>query len=280
MAAEVTQGGAYLITRDEEVLTVQAAGAYAIVGTKDGVTVRQAGAYAVLTPFIGAAVSQGSLIVVFEPEVIPEPDYTLEEYEATGDDQTLIVPADVDSVRVYLWGASGGAGCGYSNAGTLLSGGGAYVQCDFAVEEDDEIVIQVGVGGGGGLRSDEQVGEDGWPLEGEGTYDLAHESFSGGIGGSSRVYLNGILMAEAAGGLPSLGFPLGGSALGSNDTVNYASEECTGVQIIPSEGFASGGHSQPYYETYRGWGVLNPGPDSDTPVPGTDGRVVIRYVTP
>jgi hypothetical protein len=64
----------------------------------------------------------------------------------TGSDQTFVVPAGIDTVEMYLWGAAGGGGRGegYNDKG---GPGGATIVSACTVTPGDTLKVQVGQGG-------------------------------------------------------------------------------------------------------------------------------------
>jgi len=132
----------------------------------------------------------------------------------TGAGQTYTVPGGVTSATVELWGAAGGNG--NYEAGTW-SGAGGYVKATFAVTPGDVLTFEVASGGQGAMRSADG-GAGGWPDGGPGAKG---NRGSGGGGGSTRLYINGVLKAVAGGGGGSGGLdgPNSGSAGAGGGTV-------------------------------------------------------------
>lgn len=107
-----------------------------------------------------------------------------------------VVPANVTTLQLKLWGGGGGHG-NYSKHG----GGGGYVYTTIAVEPGDLIFIQVGGGAGPGkTTAPREGGAGGWPDGGDGSASNSISYGCGGGGGSSRVFRNGALVAVAGGG--------------------------------------------------------------------------------
>jgi len=65
-----------------------------------------------------------------------------------GADQSLVVPADATSAKVYLWGAGGGNGTSSTGENPYAGGAGAMLQGILAVIPGETLTIVVGEGGG------------------------------------------------------------------------------------------------------------------------------------
>lgn len=143
------------------------------------------------------------------------PTEVLNVYNFTGADETYVVPAGVTVLHVGLAGGAGGPG---SYSPNLTSGAGGYTYVRIPVVEGDVLLIQVGEGGEparpfGSTRPDgaNKAGRGGWPDGGDGSYGDAP---GGGGGGSSRIWLNGVLIAVAGAGGGDAGFSGSGGAGG------------------------------------------------------------------
>lgn len=142
---------------------------------------------------------------------IASPTFSYVNYFATGSDQTYVVPPGVTVLHVGLVGAGGGGGS-FSPGET--SGAGGYTYVTIPVTPGDVLTIQVGVGGqraspGGSGNG----GVGGWPDGGGGSRG---DGPGGGGGGSTRVWLNGVLIAVAGGGGADAGFSGNGGAGGGS----------------------------------------------------------------
>jgi len=93
---------------------------------------------------------------------------------------TFVVPADVTSITVKLWGGGGGGGAGGSAAAGGAGGGSGYVTGTISVTPAETLNVYVGGGGNAGTRNTAGGG--------------------GGGGGYSSVYRSTTLLALAAGG--------------------------------------------------------------------------------
>jgi len=134
------------------------------------------------------------------------PTYTVSQtFSYSGSAQTYTVPSGVTKATAELWGAAGGNG-NYS-AGAW-SGAGGYLRATFAVTPGDVLKLEVGQGGRGAIKAGDG-GAGGWPDGGSGSKG---DATGGGGGGSTRLYINGVLKAVAGGGGGSGGYSGGGSA--------------------------------------------------------------------
>ena len=70
----------------------------------------------------------------------PAQAQTIQTFTYTGSNQTFVVPTNVSSLTVYLWGAGGGSGGG-------LGGGGAFVSGTLSVTPAQPLTLLVGEGG-------------------------------------------------------------------------------------------------------------------------------------
>lgn len=125
----------------------------------------------------------------------PAQAQTIQTFTYTGSNQTFVVPTNVSSLTVYLWGAGGGSGGG-------LGGGGAFVSGTLSVTPAQTLTLLVGEGG---LK-----GFGGGAFGGGGSGGLL-----GGGGGRSAILLgmNELVDAGAGGGGPDTGGSGGGGGL-------------------------------------------------------------------
>ena len=94
---------------------------------------------------------------------------------------------------IALWGA--GAGAGRYSGTTCQSGGGGFTLLRVNLAAGDVLTVEVGQGGGPGIGTGTiQGGYGGWP---DGGWGARGNMQGGGGGGSSRVWLNGTLLAVA-----------------------------------------------------------------------------------
>jgi hypothetical protein len=236
------------------------------------------GACAVISTLVGSSVTSYSAAIVTSPPPEIEVTYVTQIIEATGSDEEVIVPAGVTEIEFHLWGASGGAGQGYSPRGTLVSGGGSYVSGRLAVAEDDVLSFDVGLGGQG--ATGDAIGIGGYPDGLDGTYDRQHDSYQGGQGGSTTLRLNGVLVARAGGSLGTKGYPAGLSAVGADATYLHTSVIDPLVNLAENTNVSAGASEATQFGIGKvGWGVLNPDPDEPS-VNGTSGAGYVQWVTP
>lgn len=130
----------------------------------------------------------------------------------SGADREFTVPAGVSQIDFEAWGA--GAGGGRYSSG-FFGGGGGYAAGSIAVTPGDTVKLQVG---GGGKYTVGARGLGGWPDGGDGSFGDTHGS---GGGGSSRIWLNGTLVAVGGGGGGGSGYQ--GNAGGGGGSSGQAS---------------------------------------------------------
>ncbi|QHJ75226.1 minor tail protein [Brevundimonas phage vB_BsubS-Delta] len=119
---------------------------------------------------------------------------------------------------IELWGGGGGAGRYQNN---YESGGGGYLLLRINLTAGDVLTIEVGQGGGPGIGTGTiQGGYGGWP---DGGWGARGDTQGGGGGGSSRVWLNGTLLAVAGAGGGSGGYSVGGHAGAGGGDVGQSS---------------------------------------------------------
>lgn len=107
---------------------------------------------------------------------------------------------------IALWGA--GAGAGRYSGTTYQSGGGGFTLLRVNLTAGDVLTVEVGQGGGPGIGTGTiQGGYGGWP---DGGWGARGDVQGGGGGGSSRVWLNGTLLAVAGAGGGAAGYSAGG----------------------------------------------------------------------
>jgi hypothetical protein len=149
----------------------------------------------------------------------------------TGGNQTWTAPAD----GVYTATAWGGAGSGpqVGTANGVVSGAGGRIKFSIPVLSGDVITVQVGQGGQVGAVKTSWVG--GYPDGGaSGLITTAGNVGFGAGGGSTRIYLNGVLVGVAAAGGGAGGGYSGGPGGG---TTGGAS----GIELPTFVGGATGG---------------------------------------
>lgn len=132
----------------------------------------------------------------------PTPVGTFYRFDATGAEVEWTVPAGVNYLKAYVFGASG-AGGRYSTF--IASGAGGYSEGVMSVTPGETLRIRTGMGG----RFPERVadgdainagGLGGWPGGGAGSYG---DTFGGGGGGYSGVFRDDgtpIIIAGGGGG--------------------------------------------------------------------------------
>jgi hypothetical protein len=104
----------------------------------------------------------------------------------TGQKNTFTVPEGVTRIRVFVYGAGGGAGSTISSSEVGMNGGsGAFVQAVLAVDPGAKLTVIVGAGGKGGAPHTVSSGEAG------GASEILNESgellvSAGGGGGGSN----------------------------------------------------------------------------------------------
>ncbi|UTC28405.1 putative lectin-like domain protein [Brevundimonas phage vB_BpoS-Gurke] len=104
-------------------------------------------------------------------------------------------------LKVKLWGG-GGAGAARAPSSTpAKAGGGGFAYAEFLVKTGDSVRVDVASAGGVPAPTDTVSGPGGWPDGGRaGKYEAAGTNIGGSGGGSSRVWINGVLQLVAAGG--------------------------------------------------------------------------------
>ena len=128
-------------------------------------------------------------------------------FDHTGSAQTQVAPT-TGLYIIALWGGGGGAGY-YASGSTCLSGAGAGMEIAVNVNAGDVIKVEVGQGGKPGTNSPAAGGLGGWP---DGGMGVLGDVRCGGGGGSTRVYINDVLVAVAGAGGGASGYQGGGSA--------------------------------------------------------------------
>lgn len=151
----------------------------------------------------------------------------------TGGPQRFVAPS-AGVVKVKLWGGGGSAGI-YATAtsgtvpGTYGGGCGGFTYAEIPVTAGQVVQIDVAKGGGPTLYTSGTNGSyvgvaaaGGWPDGGNGGFNL--NLIPGGGGGSSRVWVDGVLKAVAGGGGASSGdnrnYGGGGGALQGGPITN------------------------------------------------------------
>lgn len=149
----------------------------------------------------------------FEGGILTPIGRTLQTFNATGADQTFVVPAGVTRIFVKMWGAGGGNGRAGGWSYGADGGGGGHTRGLVSVTPGESLTVRVGVGGrtvtfgssfggGGGatVNADMQYGGQG----GGGTYLFRSTTplliaGGGGGGGSARAWTGNV--GGAGGGL-------------------------------------------------------------------------------
>lgn len=135
----------------------------------------------------------------------------------TSGSQSFVVPADVTSLRVKMWGGGGGAG-NYASAGG--GGPGGFAAGTVAVVPGSTLTILVAGGGKAPASATANGGEGGWPGGGYGTRGDASGAGGGGYSGiftGSVTQGNAIMIAGGGGG--STGFTAGSGGGGGGGSV-------------------------------------------------------------
>lgn len=130
------------------------------------------------------------------------PDGSVIAFSSTGADQSYIVPAGINFIRVHVIGAAGGAG---RYATGQKSGAGGYTWGLIPVTPGETLTMRVGVGGAGAAPGLGGLG--GWPGGGSGSYG---DTIGGGGGGYSGVFRGTTPLAIAGGGGGGTGYLVGG----------------------------------------------------------------------
>lgn len=143
---------------------------------------------------------------------------------------------------VRLWGGGGGGSTFASSTG-VTGGGGGYTSATIPVTAGQVVRFDVGKGGQGGQWTSGasgayvgRGGDGGWPDGGPGGYSLT--SLSGGGGGSSRVWVDGKLVAIAGGGGGSGAGVSTALAGGGGGASGGTTTNTTGVNSFTSTGGA------------------------------------------
>ncbi|UTC28551.1 putative lectin-like domain protein [Brevundimonas phage vB_BpoS-Marchewka] len=104
-------------------------------------------------------------------------------------------------LTVKLWGGGGSGAVRGTVTTPGVAGAGAFSQAEFLVKPGDIVQVDVASGGGAPAPTDMAAGLGGWPDGGRGgKYEAAGTNLAGSGGGSSRVWVNGVLQLVAAGG--------------------------------------------------------------------------------
>ncbi|USN14267.1 putative lectin-like domain protein [Brevundimonas phage vB_BpoS-Kabachok] len=185
-------------------------------------------------------------------------------------------------LKVKLWGAGGSAAVRPSVTTPSVAGAGAFSLAEFLVKPGDVVRVDVASGGGVPAPTDTVSGLGGWPDGGRGgKYEAAGTSLAGSGGGSSRVWINGVLQLVAGGGgganswysaaVPGDGGAAGGRiglpGAGPATTVGNGGRDYRGgllrgraVGSISSGAYLSGGQGYPDGSTPDTAAGLNAGP--------------------
>jgi hypothetical protein len=164
----------------------------------------------------------------------------------TGQKNTFTVPEGVTRIRVFVYGAGGGAGSTISSSEVGMNGGsGAFVQAVLAVDPGARLTVIVGAGGKGGAPHTVAAGEAG------GASEILNESgellvSAGGGGGGSNcctaghhVGVAGVAIKGPAGSLLHDGSD--GSACGGGSTrCAYPLPSFTADTDLGGRGFNNG----------------------------------------
>lgn len=281
MDQQVTAAGALVVTTDQT--KVSAASTLLVAGKRThDIVVSAAGLTAVsdLAIYPTRVSASGLMIVLadFDPTDWTTHEVTDDNY-AVEEAQTFIVPADLTDIEFRIWGASGGSGQGYSEGGVQLSGGAACVTGHLAVVEGDVLTIEIGRGGFSADAGAGLVGEGGWPNGTAGVYNRRHNSYGGGQGGSTRLFLNGTLVAEAGGSAGTGGYPGTLSEVGA-DYAYVSPLVNSGKTHFSTSEVPANQEEAPEFNRC-GWGIINLAVDaSPLGVRGNPGLCFLKYVTP
>lgn len=160
----------------------------------------------------------------------------------TGAAQEFTVAADT-TLHFLMWGGAG-SGCFYTsakanNSTTSRGGAGGFVEGSVAVVAGDIVRIEVGQGGRR-PTSGTTGGPGGWPDGGSAGTRIANAFVFGAGGGSTRLYVNGVLKAVAGGGAGA------GSGLegGSNTYHGGGAGNPSGANGGGNPGYAGAGGTQ------------------------------------
>lgn len=123
----------------------------------------------------------------------------------TGQEET-ITNTNYSKITAKLWG---GAGNGGWYGGGRWGGGGGYTIIEYPLSPGDLITVMVAQGGPFTGHYTNSPG--GWPDGGSGAYG---DATGGGSGGSSRVFINDVLIAVAGGGGSAAGYSAWGGSGG------------------------------------------------------------------
>lgn len=278
MVGQVSNARGYIVFTGKD-LFVSAARIHVVVGiAADQSGVAGARGYAITGGTQhDISISNAKAYIVTDPP--PEPIVNPVDYDLSGgaeQDTDVVIPAGTTEIEFALWGASGGAGQGFSVAGTLITGGGAHVSGKYPVVEGDIVTLRSGRGGKGAASNSQLSGLGGWPDGADGGYDKKHDAYAGGQGGSSQILVNGMLIAKAGGSVGTGGWPLGGSNIPASETFLHA-DVTTKVQLVSNNFTVAGSSLSDQSGSLYGWGVTNDGPAGAGLFDGRDGRLFMRY---
>ena len=157
----------------------------------------------------------------------------------TGSAQTIVIPAGITSIQVYLWGAGGG-GYGYTDGGAFNGGAGAYVSGTLAVSPGSTLTIIVGLGGSPNASAGTL--EQG----GGGSAGIPPNNASSG-GGRSAIQLAGEDIVTAGGGSGGAWVPGSAATWSGTSNPGYgATGGGGGTQVAGGVGgFTDGGYNFP-----------------------------------
>jgi hypothetical protein len=210
----------------------------------------------------GAGVNDGGngAVVMRFPSQVTLTTSTKQVVTFTGGAVDYICPT-AGTLSFKGWGGAGGGSNRSNSTGTSAgqAAGSGFVTFKFDVNAGDVITTMVGRGGhlgGDGNPSNggktTSLGHGGWPDGGRGAFDnmqagVGIQSIAyGGGGGSTRIYLNGVLIGVAAGGGGAGGGTNGSSAkAGAGGGTTGVSADTLSSQLGSTGGSQSAGGLDP-----------------------------------
>ena len=154
---------------------------------------------------------------------------------------TFIVPTNVTTLTVSMWGSGGGSGGGDSATTGAAGGGGGFITAVIPVNPGNTLKIYVGQGGGsggggGGFNNGTRKGLGGWSDGGNSGTRSGQNGGGGAGGGSSKILLSSTVLLVAQGGNGGGGGNNGSSGTGNGGIGGYNINGAAGLNVAGSPG--------------------------------------------
>jgi hypothetical protein len=200
---------------------------------------------------------------------------------------TFVVPVNVTTITVSLWGAAGGSGGGDSATSGKYGGGGGFATSTIPVNQGNTLKIYVGQGGGsgkGGLANGGGTrlqGLGGWSDGDTAPAKTGQNGGGGGGGGSSKILLSSTVLVVAQGGNGGGGGNNGSSGTGFGGVGGYNTSGRSGLNQVGAPGSGGSGFNTATTQPgYPGGGIGQGGGQNGSQndgSPGGNGYVIISW---